>query len=102
MFDKAWSNLKLNVASPLAHASGYIQKTHVDFQYKQLVHTIEISTKTWAELMTSIQTKFKINAAIKSIYRIKNALKCEVTEISGFIDKETYYIQTEIDEPGFN
>jgi hypothetical protein len=97
-----YSEFKTNIASPLAHASGYIQKIHIDIEYKQFNHTLEISTKTWPELITAIQSKFPFNAAIKSIFRIKNGHEFAVTDMSGFINKETYYIRTEIDEPGIN
>ncbi len=99
MFDNAFSTFK-HISSPLAHVSGYIKKEHIHLKYRLNVHTIEISTKTWNDLLHKIREKFTINSNITSIYCINNGDECQATEMSDFIDKETYYIRTEIDESG--
>jgi hypothetical protein len=41
-----------------------------------------------------------LNSTIVSIFRLKDGEEFQATEISDFIDKETYHIRTDIDGPG--
>lgn len=89
------------MSSPLGRAAGYLIKEHIDLTYKESTLTIEISTKSWDELLAVICEKFQINSKITSIYRVKSdGRRALATEMSDFIDKETYYLRTEIDEQG--
>ena len=95
--EDVFSKAKLQLLSPLGRAVGYIKEKHIDIKYKEAKYTFEISTKGWNELLETIRNKFTLNAAIVSIYRLNNGEEFLATEMSDFIDKEIYYIRTEID-----